>query len=205
MSNQPFLNDPDALDNKTLNGFYNTLTANSLDIDNLNVDTVNANTVNTTDLNTTNINGTPETNFVLTDGSREITSKQIIAQSVYNTRNIFANGQNPATNIITDIDGTAQRQIFVETTSVDTDGCTIDRVSYTGSGSELPVIDIYVKLATLKVVHNQGGLGPNEYPIQCPGDIGFTLVNDFTANKYGWVRLFFYSGAGTWLLQQITP
>ena len=214
MSIKPILNDPEALNNKSLDLFCDELTANKingeeLDLTNINCETLSATTQITTpqgdidNINTININGNPETNFVLTDGTRNIINKQIIAQPVYYTRSILANGENPAFNIITDIDGTAQRQIFLETTTAETDGATIDRISYTGDGSELPVIDIYVKLATLKVVHNQTNLNGNEYPIQCPDNVGFQIVNDFTTQKYGWVRLFFWSGGGYWLLSQI--
>jgi hypothetical protein len=138
---------------------------------------------------------------VLITGDNDQTGKQKVINIEYKTRNIFCNGQNPAFNIITDVDADQYRQVFVNTTSADTDGCTIDRVATTGEDGTL--LDIYVNLATLKVVHNQGGLGTNEYPIFCPGNVGFQTTSDNVNNKYKFVRLFFNKGLGAWYLESL--
>jgi len=138
---------------------------------------------------------------VLVDGTNDQTGKQKVINIEYKTRDIFCNLQNPALNIISDVDADQYRQVFVNTTSADTDGCTIDRVATTGENGTL--LDIYVNLATLKVVHNQGGLGANEYPIFCPGNVGFQTTSDNVNNKYKFVRLFFNKGLGAWYLESL--
>ena len=138
---------------------------------------------------------------VLIDGTNDQTGKQNTINIIYNTRDIFCNLQNPATNIISDVNADLYRQVFVNTTSVETDGCTIDRVATTGGDGV--ILDIYVNLATLKLVHNQGGLGTNEYPIFCPDNLGLiTICNNF-GTKYRWVRLFFNNSLGAWYAEEI--
>lgn len=140
---------------------------------------------------------------VLVDGTNDQTGKQKTINIQYGTRNIFCNGQNPALNIITDVDADLYRQVFVNTTSVNTDGCTIDRVKYTGTGNDGALLDIYVNLATLKIAHNQGGLGTDEYPIFCPDNLGLTTICNNVSTKYRWVRLFFNNSLGAWYAEEI--
>jgi hypothetical protein len=141
---------------------------------------------------------------VLIDGTNDQTGKQKVINIQYATRNIFCNGQNPALNIISDVDADLYRQVFVNTTSIETDGCTIDRVKYTGTGNDGAILDIYVNLATLKIAHNQGGLGTDEYPIFCPDNLGLTAISDNVSTKYRWVRLFFNNSLGAWYAETIT-
>lgn len=138
---------------------------------------------------------------VLVDGTNDQTGKQKVINIEYKTRDIFCNLQNPALNIISDVDADQYRQVFVNTTSAETDGCTIDRVATTGQDGTL--LDIYVNLATLKLVHNQGGLSGNEYPIFCPDNVGLTAVSNNFGSKYAWVRLFFNNSLGAWYAEEI--
>ena len=138
---------------------------------------------------------------VLIDGTNDQTGKQKTINIEYQTRDIFCNLQNPALNIISDVNADLYRQVFVYTTSAETDGCTIDRVATTGEDGTL--LDIYVNLATLKLVHNQGGLGTNEYPIFCPDNLGLTAISNNFGLKYAWVRLFFNKSINAWYAEEI--
>lgn len=178
----------------SLNKFSNVLTGFDLKLDG-GFDEVKCNSLEATNIVTTDV--------VKVDGSNDMTGQQRCVNIIYNTRNIFCNGQNPALNIITDVDATQYRQVFVNTTSVETDGCSIDRIKYVGTPDDYAIVDIYVNLATLKLVHNQGGLGPDEYALSCPDNIGFTAVSNNVSTKYRWVRLFFNYGLGAWYAEEI--